>query len=450
VSDDNHHGLITRSYQILFVIYAPIALITILLQAFGNSSLPYLFISALIASAVSFVIAGIMWFLFIKYRSQVGEQHETGLPYLIRHQFMLLYLPVAFLSMGFCAYYIFDTYVRLALEQERLVLMLPITNALGERVEDVQQFKLALGSYLIERPELASRYQFQIKDHNNRYSEELLNYVRQQSRHGTKYFICSYSDLCTKLINAVSALPAQEFPQKPIFITTLASSMNLPLEKGFSYRFFPRNRETAQALAGYATRKGAETASFIATDDEYGRNAAKEFVNAWQALGGSVIEGVFIDPVASVDVASSTISSHFTEHALPDTVHVALFGSANPALEVLSEQTILLLGGDYPYQALEELVHRGGKVDNIAIAQPVYKAQYEDFENTSALFLYSTIDKLIEADMTMKRAGDDDFDAHWWSATEPVFLSFERDMHDYRILMTARAYSDSLFASPIK
>jgi hypothetical protein len=146
VSDDNHHGLITRSYQILFVIYAPIALITILLQAFGNSSLPYLFISALIASAVSFVIAGIMWFLFIKYRSQVGEQHETGLPYLIRHQFMLLYLPVAFLSMGFCAYYIFDTYVRLALEQERLVLMLPITNALGERVEDVQQYKLALGS----------------------------------------------------------------------------------------------------------------------------------------------------------------------------------------------------------------------------------------------------------------------------------------------------------------
>ena len=50
----------------------------------------------------------------------------------------------------------------------------------------------------------------------------------------------------------------------------------------------------------------------------------------------------------------------------------------------------------------------------------------------------------------MKRAEDDDFDVHWWSATEPAFLSFERDMHDYRILVTARAYSDSLFASPMK
>ena len=104
MSDDSPHGLITKSYKVLFVIYAPIALVTILLQAFSNSSLPYLFIAALIASAVSVVIAGVMWFLFLKHRSQVSEQRETGLPYLIRHQFIMLYLPVTFLSMGFCAY----------------------------------------------------------------------------------------------------------------------------------------------------------------------------------------------------------------------------------------------------------------------------------------------------------------------------------------------------------
>jgi hypothetical protein len=450
VAEGKPQGLITKSYQVLFVIYAPIALVSLFLEVFVSNSLPFLFIAALFASVVSVVIAGVMWFQFYKHRSVVREQLEMGLPYVIRHQFMLLYLPVAFLSIGFSAYYIYDIYVRLALEKERIVVMLPITNILGEQADDVQEFKLALGSYLIERPELSSGYQFQVKDHNNHYSEKILDYVKEQSKRGTKYFVCGYSDFCSKLVSAVGELSEQELSKRPIFVTTLASSMNIPLKKNFSYRFFPRNRETAQALAGYATRNGAQTASFIATDDEYGRNASKEYVDAWQSLGGDVVEGIYIDPLASSDMASDVIARHFSENTLPDTVFVSTVGWVNPALKLLSEQTVLLLGVNYSFRGLEDLIGMGARADNIVIAQPVYKAQYVDFENTIALFLYSAIDKLIEADTTMKRSDDKDFDTHWWATNEPAFLSFEREAQDYRILMTARAYSDSLFSSPVK
>ena len=169
--DAKKEGLIHRSYQVLFIIYAPIALISIFLKFFSDQYSNYLFIFALLASVASLVIAIVMWVLFWQNRQLVEQERSANLPYLIRHQFILLYLPIAFSAMGLSAFFVYDKYVKIVEQQTleaptNITLLLPIKTPLGQALADTQQLKQGLGAYFLNTAELSERYHFDILDHN--------------------------------------------------------------------------------------------------------------------------------------------------------------------------------------------------------------------------------------------------------------------------------------------
>lgn len=453
MSEGQKEGFLHKSYHVLFVLYAPIALVSIVVNLFSEQHVPYLYSMAFLGAGLSVVLAGLMWWKFLKHRSIIRYEREAGLPYIIRHQFMLMYLPIAFSSMGVCAYYVYDKYV-LMLEEltadfpTKITVLMPVTDTLGSELEDVKQVNLALGSLMTSHPELSERYHIVLKNHKNAYNEDLLHYVLKQSSKGNRYFVCTYSQVCGQLITEVKKLAKDGEKSLPIIVTTLASSMNLPLHEGLAYRFYPRNREVANALAGFATREGVKTASFIAADDDYGRNAAKEFSDAWHALGGVMAEGIYLDPVLTQDVAGARILEYFGEGSKPEAIFVAHYQSINSALNPLSQNAKLLLGINYQYHLVDELRGLGAVMDNVAVALPSYKLNANQLVNTAGLFTYVTIKKLIDVDLKLKADGQEDFHSYWWQVGDPAYLAFERDGNvDYRVKVSATSYQASIYGS---
>lgn len=445
MSSHDGHSIIHKSYQVLFVIYAPIALISIALKIFSPKHISYIYSMAFIAAVVSVILAIVMWVQFFKHRKRIQSALSLKLPYLISHQFILLYLPIAFLSIGISVYYFYSKSLEQAHNQEQIVLLLPLTNNLNEPSPLSEQYQLALGSYLVRQPTIASRYQFQIADHKSTYNEELLNAVIDKANTGTKYFICAESDTCSQLIQAVETQTKRVLHSKPIFITTLASANNLPLSSNTSYRLFPRASEITQSLAGYATRQNKLTASYVIPNDLYGTSMMTEFSRAWQNLGGTMVDGITINTITAEDVAMRSVDSHFTTNGYPDAVFVATEQRMIESLAKLAEHTMLLMAPTYQIENIERLLHQVSNKENIVLALPEYKLNRAELLDTHALFLYLTLNKVITIDQALKTKEDKSFDDLWWTEGNPAFLPVERDGSDMRIPITAEPFVESVY-----
>ena len=449
--EGHKEGLIQRSYHMLFIIYAPLALISIVVTVLSDKYINYVFMTAFLTACLSVVLAVIMWWLFWKHREVIKQESIAHLPYLIRHQFIMLYLPIAFISMGICAYYvydrIYDKYVD-AVEQfdqtalTNITMLLPISNRLGRELEDVLQIKRSLGSFLINNPELFNQYHFEFIDHKNHYSSQFEQAVVAHLKSGTHYFICAYSDVCSTLANNLDKLSETAgISTRPVIVTTLSSSMQMPLAKDQFYRFFVRNREDAQVLAKYAFDKGLKTAAYIATEDAYGKDAVAEFTKSWQDFGGSVGGGVYIDPLLSENVASDKVLSHLAIFEKVDAVFVALYQPATNALAQLSNDKLMLISANYQHHQLDALGRNGSNMDNIVVSFPRYKAESTHLINTAGLFLYMTLSKLIDADQ--KTAEGSTFHDAWIKTDEPAYLKFQRDgENDFSVLMQVLPYKE--------
>lgn len=454
MSAEAKEGFLHKSYHVLFVIYAPIALVSILVNIFSEAHVPYIFSVAFFGAGLSFVLACLMWWKFLKHRSIINYEREAGLPYIIRHQFMLMYLPIVFSSMGVCGYYLYVTYVQILSEYQenapqRITVLLPINNVLGQPVEDRAQVSHAFGALYIQHPELASKYYLNVIDHRNNYSDALLESVITATNKGAPYVVCAYSEICSDLVSGLNEVSSERLPEKPKVIITLASSMELPLAKNAVYRFYPRNREDTSVLAGYGVRADMQSASFIATDDAFGRNAVKEFNSVWQSLGGVAREGIFLDPVLAEDVASRKINEYFSAENTPDAIFTSLHQPATQGLAALSKESHLLLGVNYPQTLVMKLKAAGANMSRVVVSLPLYKLTAPQLQNTGGLFTFLTLRKLMEVDQKLQKNPELTFDSAWWANGDPAYLSFERDGLDYRVIMRAAPFDDSLYSRPM-
>jgi len=445
-SEEEHGGgFLHKSYHLLFVIYAPLALISIAMNVFSDKYINYVYMTAFLASVLSVILAAMMWFLFFKHREIIQQEQTAKIPYLIRHQFILMYLPVAFSSMGLCSYYVYDKYVKTVEIYDQtaltnITLMLPIENKLGNKLEDIPQIKLALGNLLINRPSISNNYHFNIVDHNNSYDTDFEQTVLEQLKNGTDYIVCVYSDVCTSLSNNLESLGAiMGAEELPIVITTLASSMDMPLAKNKFYRFFVRNRENAQALSKYAFEKAITSASFIATNDRSGEDAVREFKKSWEDFGGTFHEGIYIDPLLSEDMASNKVLESQDKFSEANAVFIALYEPITKGLPVLSKSKLLLFSANYQHQQLNKLNVLGANMNNIIVSIPQYKLEDARLLNTAGNFMYSTLNKLIDVDQNLIEGRG--FHEAWIKSDAPAYLNFEQDgENDFRVSMDARPF----------
>lgn len=448
---NNHTGFVHKSYQLLFILYAPVAIISIVAQFLSNSYISYIYLIALSTAAFSIIIGIIMCIQFWRHREMINRDKETHIPYMIRHRFMIMYIPIVIISLLISSYYIFDksvNKVEFYKEQQhtQIALLFPIKNELGVKFEDTHQVRLGFGAFLTHFPEYSNAYHLTLFDHKNKYNLALEKEVLAKINDGTRYFVCAYSDVCISLANNFDALLEQAtYDIRPILITTLSSSMELPLEKDKFYRFFVRNQEDARILALNAYTKGIRKASFIATDDAYGHDAAREFIVAWKDLGGEMLEGVYIDPDLSNEVVANKVHNSPLMTMKGVAVFVAHYQNINQSLQLLDADTHYLLSANYQQniiaQLAEKIPHK-----QLTFALPSYKAVDEKLKNTAAAFVYMTLSKLVHADMQMQ---NDDISFHmaWQQADYPVFLEFRTaGVADFRIAMDAFNYGEDIYS----
>ena len=446
---DNHHGFIHTSYQLLFILYAPVAIISILVTFLSDSYVSYVYITALFTGGFSIVIGIIMCIQFWRYREIISRDKETHIPYIVRHRFMIMYIPIVIISLVISSYYIFDKYVNkveLYNKQQRtqISILFPIYSELGVQFDDTEQARLGLGTFFVNFPEYSNNYHITLFDHKNKYNSALEKEVLAKIDNGTRYFICAYSDVCATLANNFDSLLEQSvFDQRPILITTLSSSMNLPLEKGKFYRFFIRNREDARILALNAYGKGIRKASFIATKDAYGEDAAQNFIEAWKDLGGALIEGVYVDPNLSDDVVANKIRNSKLMKMEGAAVFVAHYQNINKSLQLLSKDTLYLLSANYQKNVIAQLAQNIPH-KQLIFALPSYKKAHSKLKNTAAAFVYMTLDKLINADQQLQD-GLTKFHSVWQQTDYPAILEFRTDgVADFKIEMEAFSYGNDI------
>ncbi len=242
-----HEELIHKTYQALFIIYAPIALISILIKFLSNTYISYIYVTALLVAGVSILIGLVMCIQFWRHRKLISRDKEDNIPVIVRHRFMIIYIPITIISLLISSYYTFDKYVKSVEfygqgQRTEISILFPLRNELGAQLDDAEQARMGLGVFMVNSPEYSNDYHLTIFDHKNKYSVALENEVIFKIDKGVKYFICAYSEVCSELATKFdSLLERSDYDARPILITTLSSAMNLPLEKDKFYRFYVRN-----------------------------------------------------------------------------------------------------------------------------------------------------------------------------------------------------------------
>jgi len=448
---NEHTGFMHKSYQLLFILYAPVAIISIVVQFLSTSYISYIYLIALSTAGFSIIIGIIMCIQFWRYRGVINRDKEAHIPYMVRHRFMIMYIPIVIISLLISSYYIFDQSVNKVefykgQQHTRIVLLFPLRNELGVKFEDTDEISLGLGTFLTRLPEYGNAYHLTLFDHKNKFNLALEKEVVAKINEGTRYFVCAYSDVCTSLANRFDALLEQAtYDTRPILITTLSSSMELPLEKNKFYRFFVRNQEEARILALNAYTKGIRKATFIATQDAYGYDAAREFTEAWKDLGGKLLEGVYIDPDLSDKVVANKIRNSPLMTLKGAAVFVAHYQNINQSLQLLDIGTHYLLSANYQQnviaQLAENIPHK-----QLIFALPSYKAVDKKLKNTAAAFVYMTLSKLVHADIQMQE-DKTTFHTAWHQADYPAFLEFRTaGVADFRVAMDAFDYGKDIYS----
>ncbi len=446
---DKHDRLIHKTYQALFVIYAPIALISILVKFLSDTYISYIFITALLVGGISILLGVVMCVQFWQHHKVISRDKEANIPIMIRHRFMIIYMPITIISLLVSSYYIFDKYIK-AVEfygqgqRTEISILFPLRNGLGARLEDAEQARTGIGAFIVNFPEYTNNYHLTVFDHKNKYSSALENEVISKIDNGTKYFICAYSEVCSALAeNFDSLLEKSDYGIRPVLITTLSSAMNLPLEKGKFYRFFVRNREDARVLAKAAYEKGIRKASFIVTSDTYGLDASQAFSEAWKDFGGDLIEGIYVDPNLTADVVASKVEQSSLMSMQDGAVYIAHYQNINKSLRLLNDSTMYLSSANYQQNVITELSKHIPN-EQLIFALPSYKVAHSKLKNTAASFVYMTLMKLVHVDQQIN--GDiSQFHTTWQQDDFPNFLEFRTDgVADFRIEMQAYTFGSDI------
>lgn len=423
-----------KTYKTLFIIYAPIAVVTFFMKLYTDSHVSYFKITVLGVAGGSILVAIAILITYILNRGVFKEEHEKSVPYILRHKFLVIYIFITLVSCGLSIYYLIDYEEtrnipsNLPDELTEIVALIPITNELNLPRESTRELVQGLSWFFVDHPEVSRQFHVSFIDHQNKYSKKIEQIVATEIAQGTRYFICIYSHACTPLSKQFQTI-AETSGQKdsmPILIVTATANSEINTSRELVYRFSPRNQEMIRELVQIGKRHPHKRASYVAIDDAFGRNAVSLFIEMWGGDGREIVPGIYLNPTLSPKNAGLKIEKHFAAINDLDVVLVVHSENVSKGLLSIPGDPEFLISSSYQNAFIKSLennaANRSGKWYSVV---PDYKQEGVMTDKVGLDFFYLTLDKLTHT--IMETHGDPSrFHTQWMSTDYPPILNFER------------------------
>lgn len=442
--DLKKHSLFDKSYKILFMIYAPIAIGTYLYTFFTGARTGFIFLCATAAAAASFVLGIAIFILFLLYRDRVPSEKSAAIPLLLQPRFLIYYLPVALLSCGVTAWLLVARpgvligMLGISLQREvtPIAILLHAKDPYGRPWSETEQTVHGFGRLLLDKPEISNKYHFKFFDHHNTYGKSVEEYVAGEMKSGTRYFVCLSSEVCEPLSQSFVRLAARSGVEKdqPILISTLAASTEILTRPNLSYRFYPRTIDQAELLARIARSNKLAKASWVSVDNLYGHQVTGAFRKSFREGGGEVEEGVYLKPAGTPASWLEKVRFSGINTSRVDALLVGHYEDINHSLAALLPSITLLL----PMGYVDFYRSASGSAlwdRNVIGILPVFRTDQFNSDNIQGSFLYLTLDKLVHA-LDVTKHDKTRFHSAWMDTTFPPQVAFEKAGEaDFRILL---------------
>ena len=445
-------SIVEMSYKLLFLIYAPVTLISYILNAVGGFEIGFLMIFLLSISAISIVLAVIIAIRFAISRKTIVSMPDINrnAPFLFRHDFLIPFILISVASFSVLTFMVYKGFTEhLSLKKSmideqaktEIVLLLGLSDANNfddknfttEILHNYGTSEIfALGHYLKTTPGNGNSYDFQLVDHKMKYSKELEEKIVHYLKKGVRYFVCTTSPIAVPLSENFGHLVEQAGAEdnNPILICTNAASPKIQTKTNHIYRFYLRSEEEAAVLTEKGIELGLKKAVYIAVDNEYGKGAVASFNEEWNKKGGTVLQGLLLDPVLSKkNVVHKIAKSNLLEYK-PDVIFIAnnnkgLIGTIEAINEFPDDIVILATTGlsvKFTQVPIQNILRR--KTWFTSVPDMKTNDEYVNFDIYTA-FLAMTIGKLTHTIEALQNNSDKDFHEAWTSTNFPPTLNFD-------------------------
>lgn len=341
--------------------------------------------------------------------------------------------------------------------KQNISLIVPL-DASRDVVMDAERQVLGLTSLLIRKPEYSQKFDFSIIKASMDSATVEQSILNEFKNKGTKYFVITMSKHATQIYKdwdkMFSSVPIND---RPIVISTIASSPDVKTIKDHYYRFYIRSNEEGAVLAKKANDSNINKVSFIAVDDAYGEGAVKSFKNVWTRR---FEEGIYVsngDDKASIKKRINEIKERFNDQ---DAIFVAHYGNGIDNIitsldelginkAIIATSTITISTWKKPINdilAKNRLITCIPKVnkDKYTIGEfiRVGRESSDTYKGDVVVdFIYYTFDRLITTIIDMKKDHKSSFNDIWVSANnkipDDILYGFEEETGDSRIEMEA-------------
>lgn len=255
--------------------------------------------NAIIAFGIILFVLGTFFGFYIYYKIRGIIRVNAPIPAILKRGVVLPFFILMAVNIGYTTFLIGRATQKKNVingNKTRIVLFLPLNESLMSAYEDGIRQLTGFAEFLKENPESTRKFEFALYDHSMNYGVGLESTIRQEIEEGTKYFICTMSNVALPLSNDFDKIvnSAKYIGKKPVLICAVASAPSLILKEDLVHRFYIRSQEEADELAKLAAQKNMNSATFIAVDDDYGKGAVSEFKKRWKGKA-QIEDGLFLD-----------------------------------------------------------------------------------------------------------------------------------------------------------
>lgn len=457
---DNHagplgakHSFFDKSYKILFIIYAPIAIALYIYQLAADVKTNTIILVSGGCAVMSLLLGMVILGLAALRRRELLANDMPGLPFLLRPRFFMFYLPVLLVSFGISAGYLVTKpgIHRTALgdgyryrESTNIAILINARDPYNQLLTTSLDTMKGFGLFILNNPEQLTRYNFAFFDHKNRYDENLQKYVRDELAAGTRYFVCISSEVCEPLSQNFARLasPTQGTQRNPILISTVAASSGLLTRPGLSYRFFPRTNDMAEMLTKIVRKENFNRISWVSGGTVYGEQLTNEFRAALRAAGRDIEPGLVLRAGNTPPGWKDRVALSDLRTVRPQAVLIGHSENINLALSALPEETVLLAPVGY-VEFLRPLPIELRKRRIIGLL-PAYRSERLDDLSYRGSFLAFTLDKLVHT-IEVAQKEHKTFHEVWMETNYPPQVAFERDGEaDFKIFLRSSEFGEGV------
>ncbi|MCH8902870.1 MAG: amino acid ABC transporter substrate-binding protein [Bacteroidetes bacterium] len=220
-------------------------------------------------------------------------------------------------------------------EKTCIAILLPLHPHLSETIKkDVSDQINGFGDFIRGHPELAKNYYFKFIDHkyaigddiidDDKISNELRDVIIEELENGTRYFMCTMSQIAVPLSNEFKKIVDKVGKDdKAVLLCTVTSSPQVKCEDNSVYRFYINTDTEVKLLFDEARKRKFNKIAYIVNRSFYGEDALKEFKKLW---GKENIEGIKIDSRKKISI-SNEIKKHIDLFSNSDGIFIAHYGS---------------------------------------------------------------------------------------------------------------------------